>query len=83
VPVLSTLAVAGAKKVAEIAHTSLPRNYLPALSALAGAILEALSATTVIPGLPPGLSGALLGLAGVGAREVIDQLRNYGMRPVI
>lgn len=83
IPLLSTLAVAGAKKVAEIAHKSLPSNYLAAVSMLAGAVLEALSATQVIPGLPAGLSGALLGLAGVGVREVIDQLRNYGIKPVI
>lgn len=83
VPVLSTLVVAGAKKVAEIAHTSLPHNYLPAVSMLAGALLEALVATNAIPGLPAGLSGAILGLAGTGIREVIDQVRKYGFKPVI
>lgn len=83
VPILSTLAVAGAKAVAEIAHKSLPSNYFPAVAMLAGAVLEALSATTVIPGLPSGVSGAILGLAGVGIRELIDQLRFKGLKPVI
>lgn len=83
IPVLSTLAVAGAKYVADLSFKVLPSQYLPAISMLAGALLEALAATPVIPGVPTGISGAVLGLAGVGVRELVDQLRKNGLKAAI
>lgn len=52
----------------------LPRAALPALAPVIGALLQAAqSAVTDLPVQPE--AGAAAGLAGVGVREVLDQLK--------
>lgn len=83
VPVLSTLVVAGAKKAAEVIGKKVPTNYLPAVAMAVGALVESLAQTQVIPGVPSAVSGAVLGAAGIGVRELLDQLRYKGVTPAI
>lgn len=81
VPLLTPVLMEAAKKAGVFFRKEMPANYVPALAAALGAILEALIATNAIPGLPTGISGPLLGLTGVGVRELINQLHQKGLAP--
>ena len=76
VAVLGPAVVAGAKHFVPVAMEKVPKAMLPTVASLvsgAAAMLVGFS----IPGVPPAVSAALVGLAGVGIREVYDQVRHY------
>ena len=69
-PMLVPLVLAGAKK----AIASLPSWLIPILAPILGAVLDVLNAQlTGFSG--GGMLGAILGAAGVGLREIIDQIK--------
>ena len=70
IPIVSTLLVAGTKTLIP----KLPKVVQPVLAGFFGFIITALGSFTSAP--VPGLAtGALLGLSGVGVREVVDQAK--------
>ena len=73
--------LAGAKYLADHLGKTVPVNYLPVIAGAVGAALDLLVGVQTIPGLPAPIAGAVLGLAGVGLRELVDQLRRKGVRP--
>lgn len=78
IPILVPFVLAGAKAIAKYFERSMPSALLPPLAAALGAGIEVISATTTCPsGVPPAVCGAVLGLAGVGLRELIDQTRDW------
>jgi hypothetical protein len=69
-PIISSLVVTGVKQLAP----KIPPWLLPAVSALAGALTDVLNSyATSAPADPS--HGFVLGLAGVGLRELIDQTK--------
>lgn len=68
IPLLVPAALAVLKHLAP----RLPKVWLPILAPLLGALIEALASGDLGPGTP---LGAALGAAGVGLREILDQLR--------
>jgi hypothetical protein len=72
IPILVPAAIAALKA----AIPALPKWALPILAPLLGAVAEiAASYSGVGFGGAPGLTGALLGAAGTGVREIADQTR--------
>jgi hypothetical protein len=71
IPVVVPLAIAVLKHFAP----RLPKPWLPVLAPLLGAILDFLGTLQVGAGT---VVGAALGSAGVGLREILDQLRRAG-----
>lgn len=80
IPIVTPLIIAGLKKAAEQLGTKLPKPLIPVAAAVIGAMLDLLENLTDIPGVASGLDGPLLGLAGVGVREVYDQIKKIGSR---
>ena len=68
VPVLVPAAIAALK----LCLPKIPKAWLPILAPLLGALIDIAATCQVGPGTP---LAALLGAAGVGLREILDQLR--------
>jgi hypothetical protein len=68
VPVLVPAAIAALKQLLP----KIPKPWLPILAPLLGALIDIAATCQVGPGTP---LAALLGAAGVGLREILDQLR--------
>ncbi len=61
-----------------LGDTKIPKLFLPIVAAVIGILIDYLSGLTLgtsKPALDTISNGALLGLAGVGIREVFDQFR--------
>lgn len=71
IPVLTPLIIAGVKKVTGV----IPSAALPIIAPILGVVLSAVGNALNIPGLEGAgiVEGAVLGSAGVGVREVVDQ----------
>lgn len=69
-PILTPIVIALVKSITD----HVPAKWLPCVSMLIGALADGLVALTTGHQFAPG-QGALLGLAGVGIREAIDQLK--------
>ena len=65
IPIFTPLVIAGIKQLV----TQLPKALVPILAPIIGALAAALSGAT------DPVSGAALGLAGIGVREVFDQTK--------
>lgn len=70
IPVLTPLIIALLKK----AVASLPPVALPILAPIVGVIIEAVAQAFGVSSVGAA-GGALLGLSGVGVREVVDQVK--------
>lgn len=71
IPVLTPVILALVKRLA----TAIPANLLPILAPIIGALLGAFGNALGIPGLEGAgvIEGAVLGSAGVGVREAVNQ----------
>lgn len=74
-PILAPLAVALAKTIS----ARLPRWTLPLIAGLIGGLIDICAALLTSHEFS-GANGVLLGLAGVGLRELVDQLRKTDFR---
>lgn len=70
IPVLTPLVIAVLKK----AVASLPPIALPILAPIIGVLIEAVAQAFGVSSVGA-TGGALLGLSGVGVREVVDQVK--------
>lgn len=78
---LTPLVIAAAKRLAVVASVKLPSEWLPALAMIVGAVVGPL--TGLLEGWQ-GVSagnGALLGLLGVGGRELAVKSSRIGHKP--
>jgi len=74
IPALVPVAIAMLK----LMIPGIPKPWLPVLAPLLGGLLDAGTAYAGISSGANPLVGALLGSAGVGLREIVDQLRKAG-----
>lgn len=81
VAILTPIVIAVIKWLITEFEMRVPKAMLPTIAPIVGAILEAalsiVSQATGIPGLPPGISGALLGAVGNWLRELVDQWKKH------
>lgn len=70
IPVLTPLIIAGLKKLV----SNIPPIALPVLAPIIGVLLEGIAQAFGVPGVGAA-GGAVLGLSGVGVREVVDQAK--------
>jgi hypothetical protein len=81
VAVLTPIVIAAIKWLIAEFEMTVPKAMLPTIAPIVGAILEAalgmVSQAAGIPGLPPGISGALLGAVGNWLRELVDQWKKH------
>lgn len=80
IPILVPVFLAGLKSFIP----SLPKSSLPVLAPFLGALAEASMTAAGQPTLggPPWL-GAVLGSAGVGIREIVDQVKKAANAPML
>jgi hypothetical protein len=85
IAVLTPVVIAGIKWVIVTFEMKVPKALLPTLAPVVGAVLEAalnaVSQVTGLPGLPPGLSGVILGAVGNWLREFVDQWKQHFQAP--
>ena len=70
IPLLVPLIVA----LAKFFMPKIPKVYLPIIAVVLGSVIDWISSKLGGPGVGP-ILGALLGAAGIGAREILDQLK--------
>lgn len=73
--VLTPVILAGVTKLVAFLKGRIPKAAYPTVAPILGALLEFISGIQVIPGLPPGVSGMILGAVGTWLRELVDQWR--------
>jgi hypothetical protein len=81
VAIMTPLVISAIKWVIVAFEMKVPKALLPTLAPIVGAVLEAalnaVSQASGLPGLPPGLSGVVLGAVGNWLREFVDQWRKH------
>jgi hypothetical protein len=81
IAIMTPLVIAAIKWVIVTFEMKVPKALLPTLAPIVGAVLEAalsaVSQASGLPGLPPGLSGVVLGAVGNWLREFVDQWRKH------
>lgn len=82
VPIVIPIIIAVLKKLADnLGNVNIPKLLIPVAAALIGAAITMLEGLVTGGGITPSVStvsgGALLGLSGVGIREVWDQFKKF------
>lgn len=81
IAILTPIVLAAIKWAIVAFEMRVPKALLPTLAPVVGAVLEAalaaVSQVSGLPGLPPGLSGVVLGAVGNWLREFVDQWRKH------
>lgn len=77
ITILTPLVLAGIKKAIAALDARLPKAAYPTVAPVLGALLEIVAGMHSLPGLPPGVGGAILGAVGTWLREFYDQWRRH------
>jgi hypothetical protein len=85
VAVLTPAVMAGIKRLIGEFEDRVPKAMIPTVAPIVGMLIELalnlLTGLQGIPGLPPAISGAVLGAVGVWVREFLDQWKKAFQQP--